>query len=157
MEKIQNGYTYIYHRWWPINCKTCSGLAKTCRVWDLYSCWWCQWPKISKSLKTGFNHFWSDVTWVGWVYLLSRLRSDSDVYVILLTARAVKKDVHFGLSVGPDDYVTNPFREGELVARIKFANLRMQADNSSIERLIDWAAWWKIYSNWAGLILVHKS
>ncbi len=38
--------------------------------------------------------------------LLSRLRRDSDVYVILLTARTEETDRVVGLSVGADDYVT---------------------------------------------------
>ncbi len=58
--------------------------------------------------------------------VLSRLRRESNVYVILLTARAEETDKVVGLSVGADDYVTKPFSPRELVARIKAALRRMQ-------------------------------
>ncbi len=58
--------------------------------------------------------------------VLNRLRRESSVYVILLTARAEETDKIVGLSVGADDYVTKPFSPRELVARIKAALRRMQ-------------------------------
>jgi two-component system alkaline phosphatase synthesis response regulator PhoP len=61
------------------------------------------------------------------IELLSRLRRESDVYVILLTARTEETDKIVGLSVGADDYVTKPFSPRELVARIKSALRRLQA------------------------------
>lgn len=60
------------------------------------------------------------------VELLSRLRRDSDVYVIMLTARTEETDKVIGLTVGADDYVTKPFSPRELVARIKSALRRLQ-------------------------------
>ena len=59
--------------------------------------------------------------------LLSRLRRESQVYVILLTARTEETDKIVGLSVGADDYVTKPFSPRELVARVKAALRRIQA------------------------------
>jgi two-component system alkaline phosphatase synthesis response regulator PhoP len=61
------------------------------------------------------------------IELLTRLRRESEVYVILLTARTEETDKIVGLSVGADDYVTKPFSPRELVARIKAALRRMQA------------------------------
>ncbi|MCE9647373.1 MAG: response regulator transcription factor [Chloroflexi bacterium] len=58
--------------------------------------------------------------------LLSRLRRESQAYVILLTARTEETDKIVGLSVGADDYVTKPFSPRELVARIKAALRRVQ-------------------------------
>ncbi|MBI5943393.1 MAG: response regulator transcription factor [Chloroflexi bacterium] len=58
--------------------------------------------------------------------LLSRLRRESQVYVILLTARTEETDKIVGLSVGADDYVTKPFSPRELVARVKAALRRIQ-------------------------------
>jgi two-component system alkaline phosphatase synthesis response regulator PhoP len=58
--------------------------------------------------------------------VLSRLRRESDVYVILLTAKTEETDRVVGLSVGADDYVTKPFSPRELVARIKAALRRLQ-------------------------------
>ena len=59
--------------------------------------------------------------------LLSRLRRESEVYVILLTAKTEETDKIVGLSVGADDYVTKPFSPRELTARVKAALRRIQA------------------------------
>ena len=61
------------------------------------------------------------------IELLSRLRRESEVYVIMLTARTEETDKIVGLSVGADDYVTKPFSPRELTARVKAALRRIQA------------------------------
>jgi DNA-binding response OmpR family regulator len=48
-----------------------------------------------------------------------QLRTFSDAYVVMLTARDSELDTVVGLSVGADDYVTKPFSPRELVARIR--------------------------------------
>lgn len=48
-----------------------------------------------------------------------RIRSFSDAYIVMLSARAEETDKIVGLSTGADDYVTKPFSPGELVARIR--------------------------------------
>jgi two-component system alkaline phosphatase synthesis response regulator PhoP len=55
------------------------------------------------------------------IELLTHLRQESDVYVIMLTAKSEEIDKIVGLSVGADDYLTKPFSPRELVARIKAA------------------------------------
>jgi two-component system alkaline phosphatase synthesis response regulator PhoP len=60
------------------------------------------------------------------IELLSRLRRESEVYVILLTAKTEETDKVVGLSVGADDYVTKPFSPRELTARVKAALRRVQ-------------------------------
>jgi two-component system alkaline phosphatase synthesis response regulator PhoP len=71
------------------------------------------------------------------IELLSRLRRESDVYVIMLTARTEETDKIVGLSVGADDYVTKPFSPRELTARVKAALRRLQvAAGSSAERSV---------------------
>jgi DNA-binding response OmpR family regulator len=50
--------------------------------------------------------------------ILTRLRRDSNVPVILLTARGSEADRILGLKLGADDYVVKPFSPGELTARI---------------------------------------
>ena len=61
------------------------------------------------------------------VEVLSQLRRESAVYVILLTAKAEETDKIVGLSVGADDYLTKPFSPRELVARIKAALRRLRS------------------------------
>jgi two-component system, OmpR family, alkaline phosphatase synthesis response regulator PhoP len=68
--------------------------------------------------------------------LLARLRRESNVYVILLTALSEETDKIVGLSVGADDYVTKPFSPRELAARVKAALRRMQDRAESPEENI---------------------
>src|SRR5579859_2523689 len=53
------------------------------------------------------------------VEVCRRLRTFTDAYVVMLTARADEVDKLIGLSVGADDYLTKPFSPRELVARVK--------------------------------------
>jgi DNA-binding response OmpR family regulator len=48
-----------------------------------------------------------------------QLRTFSDAYVLMLTARGEETDRVVGLSIGADDYLVKPFSPRELVARIK--------------------------------------
>jgi len=48
-----------------------------------------------------------------------RLRADSDVPIIMLTAKTEELDRVVGLEVGADDYLTKPFSMRELVARVR--------------------------------------
>lgn len=50
---------------------------------------------------------------------LRQVRAFSDVYVVLVTARAEEVDKLVGLGVGADDYVTKPFSPREVTARVK--------------------------------------
>ena len=68
--------------------------------------------------------------------VLRQIRQTSDVYVIMLTARADETDKVVGLTVGADDYVTKPFSPRELVARIKAALRRLGAVNGQKVELI---------------------
>lgn len=54
----------------------------------------------------------------GWS-VLKKVRETSAVPVIMLTARDSEEDTLLGFRLGTDDYVTKPFRAGELVARVK--------------------------------------
>lgn len=63
--------------------------------------------------------------------LVRRIRRDSDTPVIILTALDGEDTVIAGLSAGADDYVTKPFRAGELLARIE-ANLRRSLSKGNI-------------------------
>jgi DNA-binding response OmpR family regulator len=48
-----------------------------------------------------------------------RLRRDSDVPILMLTARNEDVDKIVGLELGADDYLTKPFNPREMVARVK--------------------------------------
>jgi phosphoserine phosphatase RsbU/P len=56
------------------------------------------------------------------LHLLRKLRSDSahrDRYAIMVTARTERSDIVTGMEAGADDYLTKPFNNDELLARIK--------------------------------------
>jgi len=48
-----------------------------------------------------------------------RLRRESDVPILMMTARTGEGDKLLGLELGADDYVTKPFSVAELVARVR--------------------------------------
>ncbi|AWI53481.1 two-component system response regulator KdpE [Aquabacterium olei] len=58
---------------------------------------------------------------------LKDLRSWSSVPVIVLSARADEQDKIAALDAGADDYLTKPFGVGELMARVRVAQRRVQA------------------------------
>lgn len=47
------------------------------------------------------------------------IRKDSDVSIIMLTAKASEDDLIHGIDIGADDYVTKPFSPREVVVRVK--------------------------------------
>jgi len=65
--------------------------------------------------------------------VLTQLRRESNVYVILLTAKTEELDRVLGLSIGADDYVTKPFSPRELTARVKAALRRLQGSASEAD------------------------
>jgi DNA-binding response OmpR family regulator len=60
-----------------------------------------------------------------------RIRSESDVPIIMLTVRGDEKDIVYGLEAGADDYVLKPFSPRQLVARIQAVTRRFQTTSSS--------------------------
>ncbi len=54
------------------------------------------------------------------------LRRESDVPIIMLTARSDEADRLIGLELGADDYITKPFSPRELVARVRATLRRVQ-------------------------------
>ena len=51
--------------------------------------------------------------------VLQHIRRESQVYVLMLTAKSEEMDRVIGLTVGADDYLTKPFSPRELTARVK--------------------------------------
>lgn len=63
------------------------------------------------------------------IEICTRIRSESNVPIVMLTARSDTTDVVAGLEAGADDYVPKPFKPKELVARVK-ARLRGREEMS---------------------------
>lgn len=67
-----------------------------------------------------------------------RIRTFSDAYIVMLTARDEEVDKIVGLSMGADDYLVKPFSPRELVARVHAMLRRPRADRevaSSVMRV----------------------
>ncbi|MFY3792093.1 response regulator transcription factor [Ureibacillus sp. MALMAid1270] len=64
----------------------------------------------------------------GWE-VCKEIREFSNVPIIMLTARTDKNDLVKGLEIGADDYITKPFDERELVARVHAILRRTSNDN----------------------------
>lgn len=54
-----------------------------------------------------------------------KIRGIVDCPILFLTARVMETDIIYGLGIGADDYITKPFRIGELRARVT-AHLRRE-------------------------------
>jgi DNA-binding response OmpR family regulator len=67
-----------------------------------------------------------------------RIRRESDVPILVVTARSTEADKLLGLELGADDYVTKPFSTAELVARVR-ALLR-RSTGSLTERVLELGA-----------------
>ena len=67
------------------------------------------------------------------------LRAESDVPIIMLTAKSDTQDVVDGLEAGADDYVPKPFKTQELLARVKTRLRRSAAsdDEATVLRIGD--------------------
>ncbi len=61
------------------------------------------------------------------------LRQESDVPIIMLTARTTDADKQVGLDIGADDYVTKPFSPGELAARVRAVLRRLPGERGPEE------------------------
>ena len=59
------------------------------------------------------------------------IRRESDVPIIMLTARVEETDKLIGLELGTDDYITKPFSPRELVARVKVVLRRIGSDSAA--------------------------
>ncbi len=64
--------------------------------------------------------------------LAKKIRDESDVPFIFLTAKNSDMDIIEGFNFGADDYITKPFNNMELLARIKAVMRRYRALNSSV-------------------------
>jgi two-component system response regulator RegX3 len=65
-----------------------------------------------------------------------RLRGESSVPIIMLTAKGAELDRVLGLEIGADDYVTKPFSMAELIGRIRAIIRRRELDRSGAASVI---------------------
>ena len=63
--------------------------------------------------------------------ICQRIRSESDVPIILLTVRGEEKDIVYGLEAGADDYILKPFSPRQLLARVQAVTRRSQGNSNS--------------------------
>lgn len=68
--------------------------------------------------------------------LSSKLRAESKVPIIIVSARDSEIDKITGISLGSDDYMTKPFSPMELVARVKSIFRRLQLDSGEMDEEI---------------------
>lgn len=57
--------------------------------------------------------------------------------ILMLTAKSQEEDIVLGLNLGADDYITKPFRRGELIARANALLRRSKAKESAVYRFGD--------------------
>ena len=67
----------------------------------------------------------------GWT-VLREIRNESNVPVIMLTARGEEQDELFGFELGVDEYISKPFSPKILVARIEAILKRINGDKKSV-------------------------
>jgi two-component system response regulator RegX3 len=65
-----------------------------------------------------------------------RLRAESDVPILILSARDAEVDRVLGLESGADDYVTKPFSMAELVSRVRAILRRRELDRGADETFV---------------------
>jgi two-component system OmpR family response regulator len=66
--------------------------------------------------------------------LCRRLRAESDIPIIMLTAKGDEVDRVIGLEMGADDYLPKPFGSRELIARIKAVLRRGRRERANIDQ-----------------------
>ena len=74
---------------------------------------------------------------LGGIEVCRLIRAESDVPIIMLTAKSDTPDVVEGLEAGADDYVAKPFKPQELVARIKTRLRRVEVAPSELLQIGD--------------------
>ena len=86
--------------------------------------------RTGDQVLSAFGEFRPDVVLLDWmlpgmdgVSVCRAIRATSGVPIIMLTARTDTRDIVHGLEAGADDYITKPFKNAELIARIR-ARLR---------------------------------
>jgi two-component system response regulator RegX3 len=88
---------------------------------------------LEAARATGYDVLVLDVRLPGLsgIEICRRLRDESDVPILILTAMDAEVDRVLGLEAGADDYVTKPFSIAELVSRVRAILRRRELDRAS--------------------------
>jgi len=68
---------------------------------------------------------------------VKEMGSENPPYIILLTGRDKKKDIVQGFDAGADDYMTKPFNDNELRARVRVAERLVRTQTSLLESVTE--------------------
>ena len=71
------------------------------------------------------------------IEICRQIRAESMVPIVMLTAKGDSHDVVLGLEAGADDYMVKPFKNSELVARLKVRLRRTPSDSGNSLRIGD--------------------
>jgi two-component system response regulator RegX3 len=95
-------------------------------------------PGLEAALGQAFDLILLDLMLPGLsgVEVCRRIRAESDVPIIMLTARDSEQDVLEGLGAGADEYVTKPFSAVQLVGRISALLRRRSIDHATPRELV---------------------
>jgi two-component system, OmpR family, response regulator RegX3 len=88
---------------------------------------------LEAARATGYDVLVLDVRLPGLsgIEICRRLRGESEVPILMLTAMDAEVDRVLGLEAGADDYVTKPFSVAELVSRVRAILRRRELDRAS--------------------------
>ncbi len=88
---------------------------------------------LEAARATGYDVLVLDVRLPGLsgIEICRRLRDESDVPILILTAMDAEVDRVLGLEAGADDYVTKPFSIAELVSRVRAILRRRELDRAA--------------------------
>jgi DNA-binding response OmpR family regulator len=70
---------------------------------------------------------------VNGLIVCKKIRAESDVPIIMITAKTEDEDVVMGLDIGADDYITKPFSPKQVIARIKAMIRRLKIENNDYQ------------------------
>jgi two-component system response regulator MtrA len=96
--------------------------------------------RTGDQVLSAFGEFRPDVVLLDWmlpgmdgVSVCRAIRATSGVPIIMLTARTDTRDIVHGLEAGADDYITKPFKNAELIARLRARLRRNDQLEASLE------------------------
>ena len=111
------------------------------KLWDMvqqslleewYMCdWYTSVEKIDAWKQARYHVFLVDVMlpWEDGISFAARLREESKVWIIMLTAKSWMHDKEAWFDSGADDYITKPFKMRELILRIDALSQRLEPTN----------------------------